>query len=80
MHYSTNWRNLKMSKVHDLTIGRLLELDGRIDIYFHRCGDLQTAYNKLKPYTSLGSIEKRSSDGNVWLQINDTDVNITAFL
>ena len=70
-----------MSKVHDLTIKDFINAGAEsIDIYFHRCGDLQTAYDKLKPYTSLGSIEKESSDGSVWLYIHNKPIRITAFL
>lgn len=70
-----------MSKVHDLTLASFLN-DGAsgINVYFHDCGDLQKAYDKLKPYTSLGSIEKDSSDGAVWLKIKNDDISIIAFL
>jgi len=70
-----------MEKIYDLTINDFLEAGVTdVHIYFHRCGDLQTAYNKLKPFTRLGSIEKASRDGSVWLYIETEEVEITAFL
>lgn len=69
--------------VDKLTLDHFLGADNQIDISFHECKDLQAAYDKLKPYVSLGSIEKRSSNnGLVWLQIKNDDkgISITAFL
>ena len=69
-------------EVMNHTLNHFVEGGAGVSIHFHRCIDLQTAYDKLKPYTKLGSIEKESVDGYVWLSIESEEKNIriTAFL
>lgn len=73
-----------MTEKVNLSIGDLVDSKANIYVTFHRCGDLQTAYNKLKPYTKFGSINKDSNNGTVWLkiesEINRQKVEFTAFL
>lgn len=69
-----------MEEVKDFTIDDILESDAMVRISFHRCKDLQSAYNKLKPYRHLGKINRYRSDDTVWLHVNYQNVEVTAFL
>jgi len=70
-----------MDKIRKLTIDDVLDDGGQVDIHFFDCGDLQGAYNKLKPYRHLGKVERRlAPDGTVWLAIDTRYIDVTAFL
>jgi len=62
------------------SIEQIISEGASVDIHFHDCGDLQSAYNKLKPYTDVNSITKHERDGTVWLNIETEKVSIVAFL
>lgn len=70
--------------IENLTIGELTEMGFWVDVSAFDCKNLQESYNKMKPFTKLSSIEKRSRDGIVWTKvegdINGKRVNFTAFI
>ena len=69
--------------IDDLTLKELREMGAKVDINFHGNKNLQDAYNKLKPFTKFGSINKYSHpSGSVWVNIDNDDkrIYITSFI
>lgn len=73
-------------KTYDYTIGELIEMGAYINIHFHDSKNLQEAYNKVKPFTDISSIERKENDGTVWVKVSDETeevgpyVSISSFL
>lgn len=73
-------------KTYDYTIGELIEMGADIDVHFHDNKNLQEAYNKVKPFTDISSIQRKEYDGSVWVAISNDEpehengVSIASFL
>jgi len=67
-------------KTEDYTIKELLEMGAKVDVYFFGNGNLQNAYDKVKPFTDLSSIEKNQSDNAVWVKVKSEHIDVTSFL
>jgi len=79
--YTTDEGDDQMDNVKDFTVNDVLESGAKVDITFYDCVDLQTAYDKLKPYRHLGKVERDlAMNGTVWLRIYSKNIDITAFL
>ena|SRR5690625_355756 len=78
--YITNEGDVEMENVRKFTVHEVLESDAVVRISFHRCKDLQSAYNKLKPYRHLGKINRHQAGDTVWLHVNYQNIEVTAFL
>lgn len=79
--YTKCERDEQMDNVKDFTVNDILESGAKVDITFYDCVDLQTAYDKLKPYRHLGKVERDlAMNGTVWLRIYSKNIDITAFL
>lgn len=70
-----------MEKVNfdELTVSELIEMGANVNIYFYRNGNLQKAYDKLKPFTKYGSIKRKYGDKVTWVEIENESVEIVAF-
>lgn len=72
-------------KTYDYTIGELIEMGADIDVHFHDNKNLQKAYDKVKPFTDVSSIERKEFKGSVWVSIsnefeNNGSLSISSFL
>lgn len=67
-------------KTEDYTIKELLEMGAKVDVKFYRNGDLQKAYDKIKPFTDVSSIEKYQSENVVWVKVENEHIDVTSFL
>ncbi len=70
--------------IENLTIGELTKMGFQVNAYFHNGKNLQDSYKKVKPFTKLSGIRKKSHDGLVWTvvegDINGEEVSFTAFI
>lgn len=78
--YTKYERDEQMENVRKFTVHEVLESDAVVRISFHHCKDLQSAYNKLKPYRHLGKINRHQAGDTVWLHVNYQNIDVTAFL
>ena len=69
-----------MDDIKTKTLNELVESGASIQINFHSCDSEQSAYSKIKPFGSLGEIEKWTSDkGFSWFEIDGQNTEVAAF-
>ncbi len=61
------------------TVEEILNEGGDVNIYFHRCENLEEAKKKIAPYKHLGKVVQDDQDGVQWVQVDNGKVKVTAF-
>lgn len=63
----------------DINVNELIENGAKVDVTYF-CKSMDEAYQKLAPYRYLGNIRFVEHNGDKWLELNDENLKMTAFL
>lgn len=63
----------------DINIKELIKDGAKVEVTYF-CKTMDEAYQKLVPYRYLGNIQFVQYNGDKWLELNDENLKMTAFL
>ncbi len=69
-----------MEKILNMTLREIIETGANIDIYYHFLKDEEEAREKIRPFESLGEIDKHKYDNETArVGVYGNDIDVAAF-
>jgi len=62
-----------------MNVNELIDSGASISINYHRCENLNEAYNKIPPSKRLGKVELYGRNGTYWAKIRTREIEVIAF-